>query len=132
MHKRMTELILAASFIVMPTIIFAEVEVADVFSDNMVLQRDLPVAVWGGADPGEKVTVSFDGQEHEATADDQGKWMVKLNPLKTSKERKTMTIKGSNEITFSGVLVGEVWLCSGQSNMAGKFSLQKGRSIALE
>ena len=107
----------------------AEVKVPDIFSSEMVLQRELPAAVWGAAAPGEKISVSFDGQYLATAADAEGKWMVKLKPLKTSKTGKTMTIKGSNTITFSGVLVGEVWLCSGQSNMAGKFVKSKGRSI---
>ena len=107
----------------------AEVKMPVVFGDNMVLQRQLPVPVWGTASAGEKITVSFDGQKVKTTADDKGEWMVKLSPLKTSKTEKTMTVKGSNTITLSGVLVGEVWLCSGQSNMAGKFVAAKNRTL---
>jgi len=110
---------------------FGDVTAPAVFSNKMVLQRDLPVPVWGTASSGEKISVSFAGQTQTAAADDQGKWMVKLNPLKTSKTERKMTIKGSNTITFSGVLVGEVWLCSGQSNMVMRFVKSKGRSAAI-
>ncbi len=96
----------------------AAVEVAPVFSDNAVLQRDMPVPVWGKADPGEKVTVKFAGQTVSADADRDGKWMVKLAPLAVSAENRVMEITGkSNTVTVGNVLVGEVWICSGQSNM---------------
>ena len=100
--------------------VFAEVRLAPIFADNMVLQRDMQVPVWGTAAKGEKVTVSFAGQEKSAVAGDDGKWMLKLDPLKVSKEPQAMFISGSIsnlKSQISNVLVGEVWLCSGQSNM---------------
>jgi sialate O-acetylesterase len=97
----------------------ANVEPADIFASQMVLQRDIEIPVWGTADPGEKVTVSINDQAQSVTADDQGKWMLRLEPLKSGKAL-TMIIKGNNTIIFDDVLVGEVWLCSGQSNMARK------------
>ncbi|MDP6636745.1 MAG: sialate O-acetylesterase [Phycisphaerae bacterium] len=121
--------IFAACIVVRARAGFGEVALPAVFSDKMVLQRDLPVPVWGTASPREKISVSFANQTVTTAADGQGKWMVKLNPLKTSETERKMTVKGSNVITFSGVLVGEVWLCSGQSNMAMKFVKSKGRSI---
>jgi len=110
----------------------AEVKLTNLFTDHMVLQRGLPVPIFGTASPGEKISVSFDGQTLEATADKDGAWMVKLSPLKTSTTGKEMVIQGSNTITLSDILVGEVWFCSGQSNMAGKFVASKGRSIDPE
>lgn len=96
----------------------AKVEVAPVFSDNMVLQRDMKVPVWGKADPGEKVTVKFAGQNVETTAGQDGQWMVELAPLATSAENRVLSVAGKdNKIDIPNVLVGEVWLCSGQSNM---------------
>ena len=96
----------------------AKVELAPVFSDNAVLQRDMAVPVWGKADPGETVTVKFAGQSVQATADADGKWMVKLEPLAASSENRTMEVSGKdNTVQVNNVLVGEVWLCSGQSNM---------------
>ncbi|MHC4618554.1 MAG: sialate O-acetylesterase [Planctomycetota bacterium] len=99
----------------------ADVEPAGIFASHMVLQRDMEIPVWGTTDPGEKVTVSINDQVQSITADDQGKWMLTLDPLKTGKAL-TMTIKGDNTIIFDDILVGEVWLCSGQSNMARKVS----------
>ncbi len=95
----------------------AEVKLAGVFGDHMVLQRDQPVAVWGWADSGEKVTVSIADQSQQATADDRGKWIVKLDAMSAGGPF-TLTASGSNKLAVDDVLVGEVWLCSGQSNMA--------------
>jgi sialate O-acetylesterase len=94
----------------------ADVRLPAMFSDHMVLQRDATVPVWGWAAPGEAVTVSIDGQSKSTKADAVGKWSIKLDKL-TTKEPTTMTVKGSNTLTISDVLVGEVWLGSGQSNM---------------
>lgn len=129
MQEGVARLLIATCAIALSSTAIAEVKAPSVFDDDMVLQRELPVPVWGTASPGERITVSFAGQELSTTADDQGKWMVKLAPLETSKAERALVIRGSNTITFSGVLVGEVWLCSGQSNMAGKFVESKGRRI---
>jgi sialate O-acetylesterase len=94
----------------------AEVRLPSIFTDNMVLQRDMPVPVWGWADPGEKVTVRVLDQTQTAEPGAGGKWMVKLSALKCGAPL-TMTISGKNTISLQNVLVGEVWLCSGQSNM---------------
>lgn len=110
----------------------ADVVLPTVFGDGMVLQRDLPVPIWGTADPQEKVTVHFAGQQHSTNADENGKWMIKLNPLATSSKGSRLTIEGSNELVLDDVLVGEVWLCSGQSNMADSFNPGKNRFIPDE
>ena len=111
---------------------FAQVKPVSLFSDNMVLQRETNVPVWGTASEGESITVEFEGQKLTTTAK-EGKWKVILKPLKAGGPF-TMTIKGNNTVTIKNILVGEVWLCSGQSNMeramiydtSGKFiSLQK-------
>ncbi len=92
---------------------------ADCFGDNMVLQRELPVRIWGTADPGEKVTIRFAGQEVSADADEKGAWMVTLAPLRADKKPGTLEVSGRDStVTLKNILVGEVWLCSGQSNMA--------------
>jgi len=118
-HSLLVPLVLAASMgLVIPTSTTADVKLPPVLSSHMVLQRDMPLPIWGTAAPGEKVTVSFDGQEKSVTADPQGKWLVKLDPLKTGGPH-TMKIAGANSITLDDVLVGEVWVGSGQSNMAG-------------
>ena len=95
----------------------AVVKVASVFSDNMVLQRDNKVPVWGTAAIDEKVTVIFGGQREKTTADEQGRWKVYLSPMKACAEGKELRISGSNSITFKNILVGDVWLMAGQSNM---------------
>ena len=89
-------------------------------SDHMVLQREKPVAVWGWADAGESVTVAFAGQSKSATADADGKWMLKLDALTASAEPRSLVVTGKDghKIEVKDVLVGEVWLGSGQSNMA--------------
>ena len=88
------------------------------FGDHMVLQREMPVPVWGEAAPGKTVTVSFAGQKKSAKADKDGKWKVVLAPLKASKTGQVLTISSAKEkVVFKDVLVGEVWICTGQSNM---------------
>jgi sialate O-acetylesterase len=103
----------------------ANLELAVPFTDNMILQRETKVPVWGFDQPKTKVTVGFAGQEKSVVADKFGDWMVKLEPLTASLEEKEMRIGNDRgeSITLSGVLVGEVWFSSGQSNMvwvAGK------------
>ena len=95
----------------------AEVRLPAIFSDHMVLQRGAEIAVWGWAASGEEVTVSIAGQSKSTKAGSDGKWKLKLTKLKEGGPQ-TMTVKGSNTITIKDVLVGEVWLGSGQSNMA--------------
>lgn len=94
----------------------AEVKLPPLFSDHMVLQSAAAVPVWGQADPGEAVSVEVAGQKKTAKASADGRWMVKLDPLKAG-ETLTLTVKGKNTLTVSDVLTGEVWLGSGQSNM---------------
>lgn len=94
----------------------AEVKPSNLFSDNMVLQRGREVPVWGTANDGEEVTVEINGQKAKATAK-EGKWMLRLAPL-TAGGPTTLTISsGSKRIDLKNVLIGEVWICSGQSNM---------------
>jgi sialate O-acetylesterase len=95
----------------------ADVKPAALFSDHMVLQQGMAVPVWGWADPGEKVTVTIAGQTQTATAGADRKWMVRLTNLKLSADPIEMTIAGKNTIKITDILVGEVWLGSGQSNM---------------
>ena len=97
--------------------IFADVAVTNTFTDNAVLQRDKCARVWGTADPGEKVSVSFAGQTKGAIADNNGAWSVILDPMPASNEGKDLVISAKNTLTFHNVVVGEVWICSGQSNM---------------
>jgi len=103
----------------------ADVKPAPLFSDHMVLQSGMPVPIWGTASAGEKVTVTLNGQQQSATAGADGKWMLRLTDLKAGGPYE-MTIAGNNAITVKDVLVGEVWLGSGQSNM--QFTVSKKRA----
>lgn len=95
----------------------AEVTLPNVFGHGMVLQQEKPLPVWGFASAGEQVRVSFNGNEKQTVADAQGNWNVILEPVKASFTAKKLIIEGNNTIVLEDILVGEVWLCSGQSNM---------------
>ena len=94
----------------------ADVKLPHVICDHMVLQRDMPLPIWGWADPGERVTVTLDGHTVETTADGGGRWEVKLPAMKAGGPH-ALTVEGHNLIKLTDILIGEVWLCSGQSNM---------------
>jgi sialate O-acetylesterase len=94
----------------------AEVRLHGLFSDHMVLQQGQPLKVWGWADPGEQVTISVAGSQARATAGKEGRWMVTL-PAQKAGGPHTLTASGRNTITLSDVMIGEVWIASGQSNM---------------
>lgn len=111
--------ILIFTLLIIAATAMGTVKPAPGFSDNMVLQRDVPIPVSGTAAPGERVTVTFSGQSVCTTADADGKWLVTLAPVSACKENRSMTIAGeNNSVVIRNCLVGEVWLCSGQSNMA--------------
>jgi len=97
--------------------LFSQVTLPKILGHNMVLQQLKEVPVWGTASPGEKISVAFAEQNKTTVADNTGKWSVKLRPMKASFTPREMTIKGTNTIILKNILVGEVWLCSGQSNM---------------
>lgn len=107
----------------------ARVVLPRVLGHGMVLQRDKPVPVWGSAAPGEAVTVQFHGQQQRATAGADGRWQVRLAPMPASATGAELTITGSNEIRLRDVLVGEVWLCSGQSNM--EYTMRKNSKVTV-
>ena len=111
----------------------ADLKLAAVFSDHMVLQREKPVTVWGWADSGENVTVEFAHQKKTATANGGGKWLVQLDPLLASAESRTLVVRSGKEnrkVEIQDVLVGEVWLGSGQSNM--ELPVSKARDFEVE
>ncbi len=94
----------------------ANVSLPKIFGDNMVLQRDKPVRIWGWAAPHEKVTVKFDRQTQTTKADKSGNWQVMLAPERAGGPFQ-LVVKGKNQLSLSNILMGEVWICSGQSNM---------------
>ena len=95
----------------------ANVTLPDVISSGMVLQRDQTVPIWGMADPGESVRVGFNGQNKTTTADANGRWMIRLQRLKATATPAVLIVEGKNKIELQDILVGEVWLVAGQSNM---------------
>jgi sialate O-acetylesterase len=95
----------------------ADVIVSKAFGDHMVLQQGAPIRVWGTGDPGESVSVSLGGKTAKATTTKEGSWRVDLPSLTADGKSLTMTVKGKNTIEIKDVLLGEVWICSGQSNM---------------
>ena len=100
-----------------------ELRFAKIFTNHMVLQRQMPVPVWGWAEPNAEVVVTFAEQRTTATADASGRWMVRLHPMEASKESRDLTVSSAGEVvTLNDVLVGEVWLASGQSNMGFSIS----------
>ena len=106
-------------------------ELGSPFADNAILQRDMPVPVWGWATPGSKVAVEFAGQKKSTKADEKGKWMVKLDPVPANATPETLTVTsstGNRQAKAGNVLVGEVWFASGQSNM----DWIAGKSMCLE
>ena len=128
MHLRILSAAILLTLASICTQVTADVRLPRIFTDHMVLQREMPVNVWGWADPGEKVTVEIAGQSHSATADAEGKWRVTLQPLAVGEPLK-MAVKGKNQVKVNDILVGEVWVCSGQSNMEWPISLSYGADL---
>ena len=101
---------------------FAQVRLPQLISDGMILQRDVPVNVWGWATPAEKIAVVFNGKRYTAVARPNSVWQIRLDATKAGGPY-TMDIRGVNHITLKDILVGDVWLCSGQSNMVHQMKL---------
>ena len=95
----------------------ADLKLAAPFRDHAVLQQGMPAPVWGWDRPGQGIIVKFAGQEKPTTAGADGKWMVHLDSLKAGSEGREMTVSGTDTLKIADVLVGEVWVLSGQSNM---------------
>lgn len=112
-----------------------EFQVGAPFCDNAVLQREVQVPVWGWSTPGDKITVTFAGQTKTAKAGKDGKWMLRLDPLAASFQPRTMTISSSvnqRQHQAKNILVGEVWMCSGQSNMQWKVAKSSCNKLVVE
>ncbi|MDF1845022.1 MAG: sialate O-acetylesterase [Rubripirellula sp.] len=114
----MLRLLSVLSLLLVPALAQAELKMSPVFGDSMVVQRDKPIHVWGWTTPGTEVNVSMAGHSASGKADQQGRFDVSLDPLSAGGGPQELTIKADETKTFRDVLVGEVWLCSGQSNMA--------------
>ena len=108
---------------------FAQVRLPRIVRDSMVLQRDQPINIWGWASPGEKITIQFDRKKYLATTKQDGRWSAQLRPMKAGGPY-TMQIKGKNTIQIKNILMGDVWYCSGQSNMTHYLQLHQDRYAA--
>ena len=118
MKTRPLLLLVLSSWLLTGTATLHALTLPRIFTDHMVLQRDLPVNLWGWAEPGQTVKVTFAGQNVEARAGEDGAWKATLRPLNASAEsRELIVTAGDDRFVLKDVLVGEVWICSGQSNM---------------
>jgi len=116
--KSLTAIALTLCVVSICCITHAEVSVHRIFDSNMVIQRDKPVRVWGRADASEQITVEFAGQKRTAAVNKDGTWSVDLDAMPACAKAQTLTVKGkSNTVTYKNILVGDVWILGGQSNM---------------
>jgi hypothetical protein len=110
----------------------ATLTLANVFSDGMVLQRDQDVRVWGWGKAGDEVVVNFAGQVAKVKINDKGSWQAQLKPMKASFEDRMMKVTaGGKGLSVKDILVGEVWLCGGQSNMERKMNSSRDADLEL-
>src|SRR5689334_18949034 len=100
----------------------AQVKLPSLIRDSMILQRDVKINIWGWASSAEKIKIKFNGKTFKATTKSDGKWMVQLPPMKAGGPY-TMNIDASNHVTINSILIGDVWICSGQSNMVHQMEL---------
>ncbi len=128
--RRSLGLSLLAATLIYPSPGRADVKMPGIFGDHMVLQQEMKIPVWGWADAGEEVTVTLGTDSAKATADAEGNWRVDLKSLPTETKPLTLTVTGKNSVKFDDVLIGEVWVCSGQSNM--EFNTGRAHNAATE
>ena len=122
MNNKMIWVLILPLMLLLPQKSQADLQLGSLFTSHMVLQRDMAVPVWGWADPGAKVTVEFADQKKSGSAEASGKWHIELDPLAASLDSKTLRVSsegksGNYSVACDDVLIGEVWICSGQSNM---------------
>lgn len=125
MHRTVMSLrFLYFSFLLLPpsSKILSQVRLPQIIRDSMILQRDQPIKLWGWASAGEKVTVSFNNRRHEIITSPEGKWKLVLPAMKAGGPH-IMRISGKNNMTLKEILVGDVWFCSGQSNMVHQMNI---------
>ncbi len=109
----------------------AKIVLPDVISSNMVLQREAEVPIWGKANAGESISVEFSGQIHTVITNDNGHWKILLSPMPVNAQAETMTISGEDTLYLENILVGEVWVCAGQSNMQWTVEQSEGGTEAI-
>ena len=111
-----------------------ELRLAGVLSNNAVLQRNQPLPIWGTAQPNSTVTVKFSGQVKQGKVGPLGKWKIILDPLKANSTPQSLLVQTSesNELSIENILIGDVWLCSGQSNMAFTLAISARKVPAIQ
>ena len=122
MNKRIIHLIIFSLGFITPQIISGQIRLPRVVRDSMILQRDAKINIWGWASKGEKVAIKFNGKNYKTTTGTDGKWVIQLPPMKSGGPH-TMDITGSNKIFIKDILIGDVWICSGQSNMVHQMNI---------
>ena len=100
----------------------SQVTLPEIIRDSMVIQRNAKITIWGWASPSERITATFNGKQRKATANNQGDWRVEFPKMKAGGPY-TLKISGKNEIILEDILIGDVWLCSGQSNMVHQMDI---------
>jgi sialate O-acetylesterase len=116
------KVVLITLFLIQSSCLTGQVKLPKLISDGVVLQRDTKIPVWGWASPNEKVTVQFNKKKYKTSASNTGKWELKLPKMKAGGPY-TMTISGKNNIEINDILIGDVWLCAGQSNMVHQLDI---------
>src|SRR6187200_2460870 len=106
----------------LPQIVFGQIRLPRLVRDSMILQRDIKINIWGWASKGEKVNIKFNKKNYKTVTDASGKWLIQLPSMKAGGPY-TMDIIGNNKIFIQDILIGDVWICSGQSNMVHQMSL---------
>ena len=122
MIKRFVSIVLSCFLLVITTNSFSQVKLPRLVRDSMILQRDMKVKIWGWASKGERVSVKFNGKSYKTKTNANGDWSLLLPPMKAGGPY-TMDISGKNKITLNDILIGDVWLCTGQSNMVHQMIL---------
>jgi sialate O-acetylesterase len=115
-RSHITQLLFSSVLLFVSTSVYSQIRLPKLISDGMVLQREQKIKLWGWASPGENVTLSFNKAQIKTVTDKDGKWMIELSPVKAGGPYQ-MVFNGKNSVTVSDILFGDVWLCSGQSNM---------------
>ncbi|MDA0588926.1 MAG: sialate O-acetylesterase [Planctomycetota bacterium] len=128
---RIVPSLLAGISLLLPAIASAEVKLPTVIDSHMVLQRDVPLPIWGWGDEGEEITVTIGENSAKATAGADGKWSVTLPAMKADGKAHSLTVAGSNTIELEDILIGEVWVGSGQSNMEWQLKSTHGSAEAI-
>lgn len=118
----MRKLITIVFYLITTCSLHAQIKLPQIIRDSMILQRDAKINIWGWASKGEKVSLKFNGKTYRTKTGNDGKWKVQLSPMKAGGPY-TMNISGKNKITLHDILMGDVWLCTGQSNMVHQMKL---------